>query len=111
MEITQEQLDKGIMKVTLNGSLDVKGAGEADTQFSGMVGNGRKIIADLSKVDFMASAGIRVLVKFARALGETGGKLVIIHPTDTARRAMRTTGLTNIVPIADNEQAAIRAVA
>ena len=110
MQISQEQLNNGILKVTLNGSLDVKGAGEADTQFSEMVGNGRKIIADLSKVDFIASTGIRVLVKFAKALGETGGKLVVINPTDMARRVMWTTGLTSIVPIADNEQGAISAV-
>jgi anti-anti-sigma factor len=110
MDITQQQLDNGILKVTLNGSLDVKGAAEADTQLSGMVANGRKIIADLSNVDFIASTGIRVLVKIAKALGETGGKLAVINPTDTARRVMWTTGLTSIVPIADNEQAAISAV-
>jgi len=110
MEITREQLDNGILKVTLKGSLDAMGAGEADAQLSGMVGNSRKIIADLTNVDFIASSGIRVFVKIAKALGESGGKFAVINPTDTARRVMWTTGLTNIVPIANDEQAAITAV-
>lgn len=110
MDITDHELEGDILKVTLNGSLDVAGAGAADAHLALVAASRDKIIADLTGVDFLASAGIRVLVKTAKALGERGGRLVILNPAAAARRVMWTTGLDRIVHIADDEQAAIGAV-
>lgn len=110
MDIAEQELDGGILKVTLNGSLDVAGAGAADAHLARLVADRDKIIADLTNVDFLASAGIRVLVKTAKALSEHGGRFVILNPTAAARRVMWTTGLDRIVHIADDEQAAVGAV-
>ena len=110
MEISKQELDGGILKLTLNGDLDAEGSASADTQIAGFIGTFDRIIVDLKDVGFLASAGIRVLVKSAKELAAKGGKFAIINPTDAARRVMWTTGLDNIVPIADDEQAAIGAV-
>jgi len=110
MEISKQELDGGILKLTLNGDLDAEGSATADTHIAGFLETFNRIIVDLKNVDFLASAGIRVLVKSAKAVAAKGGKFAIIHPNDAARRVMWTTGLDNIVPIADDEQAAIGAV-
>ena len=110
MDIVQQELDQDILKVTLKGSLDVAGAGIADEVLGPLAAARKKLIADLGGVDFVASAGIRVLVKTAKTMGGHGGKFAIVNPNDMARRVMWTTGLDRIVPIADDEQAAIGAV-
>jgi len=110
MEISKQELDGGIVMLRLNGDLDVDGSETADREFSGFIETFDKIIVDLKEVGFLASAGIRVLVKSAKAASAKGGKFAIMNPTDTARRVMWTTGLDNIVPVADDEQAAIAAV-
>lgn len=110
MEISKQELDGGILKLTLNGELDAEGSGVADTQISGFIEKFDRVIVDLKDVGFLASAGIRVLVKSAKAAAAKGGKFAIMNPTDPARRVMWTTGLDKIVPVADDEQAAIAAV-
>lgn len=108
MEITQKELDNGIVMLTLTGSLDVAGAGIADEVLSGLSSD--KAIADLGNVDFVASAGIRVLVKTAKALAARGGKFALLNPDDQARRVMFTTGLDKIVPVTNSEEEAVAAV-
>ena len=110
MNITQQELGHDILKVSLSGSLDVAGASIADDLLTTVSANRSKVIADLAGVDFVASAGIRVLVKTAKAIAARSGKFAIVNPNDMARRVMWTTGLDRIVPIADNEQAAIDAL-
>ena len=110
MEISKQEIDGGIVKLTLNGDLDAEGSATADTQIAGFIGTFDRIIVDLKDVGFLASAGIRVLVKSAKAVAAKGGKFAIVHPNDAARRVMWTTGLEKVVPIADDEQAAIGAV-
>ena len=108
MDITQKELENGILMLSLNGSLDVAGAGIADEVLSGL--SSQKVIADLSNVDFVASAGIRVLVKSAKALGAQGGKLVLLNPDDQARRVMFTTGLDKIIPVTNSTEEAAAAL-
>lgn len=110
MEISKEELDGGIVKLALNGDLDVEGSSAADAQLSDLTRTFDRIIIDMGDVGFLASAGIRVLVKSAKAVGAKGGKFAILNPNDAARRVMWTTGLEKVVPVADDEQAAIAAV-
>jgi len=107
MEIKDKELDHGVLKVTMTGSLDVAGSDVADAHFAAIDQSKTRIVADQTHVDFLASVGMRVLVKTAKALGARGGKLVLLNPNDAARRVMFTTGLDRIVPIADDEQSAV----
>ena len=79
MEISKQELDGGIVKLTLNGDLDVDGSATADAQISSFIEKFDRIIVDLKNVDFLASAGIRVLVKSAKALAAKGGSASATH--------------------------------
>lgn len=110
MNISEEKLENDITKVVLDGELDIAGSETADAYLNKLAAGGGKVIADLSKVAFIASAGIRVLVKTAKDLEASGGKLVALNPDESSRRVMWTTGLQHIVPIADSELEAITAL-
>lgn len=71
----------------------------------------RAIVVDLSKVDFLASLGIRVLVLGARAVKNKGGKLVILSPDENVRSVLTAARTDTLIPIFVDRDAAIAAVA
>ena len=78
MRLEQVNLPGDILLVKLAGPLDIAGAGEIDMPFSVISGKYSKVIVNLADVSFLASIGIRVLVKAARTIGNkkgTGGSL------------------------------------
>jgi anti-sigma B factor antagonist len=107
MRMEQVELPNNVLKIKLQGSLDIAGAGEIDMPFSVIPGSRKKVIVDLAQVTFLASIGIRVLVKAARAIANKGGRFVIYSPTEEARRVLRTTGIDAIIPIVADEAAAV----
>jgi anti-sigma B factor antagonist len=107
MRIEQVELPNNVLKVELDGSLDIAGAGKIDLPFSVIAGSNKKVIVDLGKVGFLASIGIRILVKTARALTNKGGRLIVYNLSEQSIKVLRATGIDAIIPIATNEAAAI----
>jgi len=107
MHLEQTSLPGDILLVKLTGPLDIAGAGEIDMPFSLISGKYNKVIVDLAGVTFLASIGIRVLVKAARAVGSRKGRLVVFSPTQDARKVLRSTGIDTIIPVVADEKAAI----
>jgi len=107
MRLEQEELPGNILNLKLIGSLDIAGAGEIEMPFSVIAGKNTRVILDLSKVTFLASIGIRVLVKTARAISSRGGRFVIYDPTFDARKVLRSTGIDAVIPVVSNQAAAI----
>jgi anti-sigma B factor antagonist len=107
MRLLQTSLPNDILMVKLSGPLDIAGAGEIDMPFSVISGKHNKVVVDLAEVSFLASIGIRVLVKAARAIGNRKGRLVVFSPTDEARKVLRSTGIDTIIPVVADQTAAI----
>lgn len=107
MRLDQVGLPGGILKVKLSGPLDIAGAGEIDAPFSAISSKSDKVIIDFKDVTFLASIGIRLLVKAARNIAKRNGRLVVFSPTDDARRVLRSTGIDSIVLVVADEAAAI----
>jgi stage II sporulation protein AA (anti-sigma F factor antagonist) len=107
MRLEQVRLPDDVLLVKLAGPLDIAGAGEIEMPFSVISGKHNKVIVDLASVTFLASIGIRVLVKAARTMGNKKGRLVVFSPTDEARRVLRSTGIDTIIPVVADEAAAI----
>lgn len=111
MRLEQVELPGNILKVKLQGSLDLAGAEEIELPFSVICNKWNKVIVELTNVTFLASIGIRLLVKAARALGSKKGRLIVFNPTDDTRRVLRSTGIDTIIPVVADEGAAIAACA
>jgi anti-anti-sigma factor len=65
------------------------------------------VIVDFTDVTFLASIGIRVLTKAARAIGNRKGRLVVFNPSDDAREVLRSTGIDTMIPVVVDESAAV----
>lgn len=110
MKIEQTEMDGGILKVSLNGALDIAGASEVSLPFSVIAGKRDKVMLDFTNMSFIASIGVRELLKAAKAIVGKGGKMVIYNSSDEARRVMTSIGVDQFIPLLENEAAAISAL-
>src|SRR5436190_20663977 len=111
MDIAVEELAGGITKVVLRGRFDTTGAVVVELPFNKLVTEKRKIIVDLSAVNFLASYGIRVLLVGAKIVNGKGGSLVILCPDNNVAKVLKTAGMDALIPIHQTEAAAMAALA
>jgi len=84
MDIQFEDLDNGALCVMLQGRLDTVGVDRIDAHVNTAVAvRPRDVALDLSKVSFLASMGVRLIITLARSQKSRGQRLVR-HASSTA---------------------------
>ena len=79
--------------VTIRGEIDGQTAGEAQQHMAPLLVPGSKIVLDLSGVEFLSSAGLRILLSAYRQLAQVGGRLVLAGPSEDLKDTLTITGL------------------
>jgi anti-sigma B factor antagonist len=103
--------ENGIGTARLEGSLDGKTAPEVREQLRPFLATNSKLILDLTKVDYLSSAGLRLLLLLYRDLSGRKGKLVLVGVSEDIRAVMSHTGFLNFFILASSEGEAQQAVA
>lgn len=105
LEMTERS---GVSWVALHGRLDTPGVDAIDTRFTAsVVASGRNAVVDLTQVAFVSSMGIRLLLTAARALGLKKARLVLLGAQPIVRETLEHVGLSDVLPVADNEAQAL----
>ena len=78
--------------VELVGDLDGSTAPEAQGKILPMAEPGAKIILDMSKVAYMSSAGLRMLLVLYRSIAGSQGKVVLVGLSSELEDTMQLTG-------------------
>jgi anti-anti-sigma factor len=100
--------DDSFVHVGLVGRLDIQGVNEIQMEFLHQTTSlPRNAMVDLSELTYIASLGISMLVSAAKKLERNGAKMVLLHPTPLVRKALETSSLQEVIPIATAEAAAI----
>lgn len=99
MKVFVDQPKENIQRIVLDGRLDVAGTQGAEALFNAAVAVHPKVIVDLSKVPFIASLGIRLLVSGAQSRSKVGGKMVLMNPDALTRKILKTTGVDQVMSI------------
>lgn len=101
MTLSSVDLDNGVRLVSLEGRLDIAGTAEIDVKFNAFVaGEKSRVLVDLSKVDYISSIGIRLLLGAAKARKNKGGKVVLCAAHPLVARVIETAGLGALIPSA-----------
>jgi anti-sigma B factor antagonist len=103
--------ENGIGTARLEGSLDGKTAPEVREQLRPFLAANSKLILDLTKVEYLSSAGLRLLLLLYRDLAGKNGKLVLVGVSEDIRAVMSHTGFLNFFTLASSEGEALQAVA
>lgn len=110
MEILEER-DGSIVIVKPRGRLDSSAAKSAEEQLTAALGGGEPHLAiDMSGLDYISSAGLRVMLLVAKKVQQLNGKLALFGLLPNVREVFRVSGFDMILQIRDDRAAALAAV-
>lgn len=109
MEITTRS-QHDVTLVAVAGGLDSNTSPQAQQALDGILsGGGRKLVIDFTALDYISSAGLRVLLGTAKRLsGAGGGGLRIFGLNDTVREVFDISGFSTILPVFATEADALK---
>ncbi len=107
MEITQTQQAHALV-FALSGRLDAKTSEGFEQQLLAAIAAGNQnVLLDFSKLDYISSAGLRVLLLAARKLQESSGKIALCGLKPTLKTVFDIAGFSNIFSIFASQEEAI----
>lgn len=99
MTIIQREKD-GIMELTISGRLDAVSAVEADKDFNSIIDDGHtNLLVNLNSLDYISSAGLRVLLVVAKRIQQNNGKVVLCALSDNVMEVFEISGFASIFDI------------
>jgi anti-sigma B factor antagonist len=101
----------GASVIQLAGTIDGSSAPAAQAAIVPLLQPGCRLVLDLSGVDFMSSAGLRLMLLIFRQVSGAGGKVAMIGLSEDIRDTMSLTGFLDFFTTADSEDDALLAVA
>jgi len=108
MRLHYSELESGIRLIKLSGALDIHGVNQVDAEFvRHCTGDNVCVLVDLSKVNYISSIGIPLLINSAKALARQGGKMVLLNPKNFVEDSLEIMGIPLIIPIYHNFNMAI----
>jgi anti-sigma B factor antagonist len=103
---TRQEADRSILSAT--GEVDVFTAPTLDEAISAELAEQRvRLVVDLTKVSFLDSTGLGVLVKGLKGARDAGGSLDLVVTSERIRRIFDITGLDASLHIYDTVDAAL----
>ena len=109
MEINIKEVNS-VNVVEFTGNLDTNTAPEAENQINGLLdGGASKILVNFENLNYISSAGLRVLLATAKKMMVSGGSLKICSLNSTVQEVFDISGFSTILSLADNEADALAA--
>ena len=90
--------DGNSLLINLEGRLDTNAFQDLEKELGDLDGI-TKIAFDFEKLDYISSAGLRVILKFHKQMTSVGGTLTIYHPTDEVLEVFDMTGFSTFLTI------------
>ncbi len=108
MEVIEKR-QHGISIVQLLGRLDSNTSPEFEEKLFGVIEDGEKsVIVDFEKLDYISSAGLRVLLKAAKELKRSQGKIVLCSMKDYIKEVFEIAGFVTLFPIVSSVGDAVK---
>ena len=107
MEISK-RIENDVAIMSFTGNLDTNTAPDAQLALDGIVDDGgQKIAVDFTGLDYISSAGLRVLLATAKRLTGAGGALRMFGLNDTVEEVFEISGFSTIFAVFGNEAEAL----
>ena len=107
MQITTRDVND-VKVVQIEGELDTGSSPEAQQQLDQLREQGvKKILLDMTKLDFISSAGLRVVLATAQELKQAGGDLRVCSLNESIKEVFDISGFSNLLMVLDDETKAL----
>ena len=110
MEITKKE-ENGVVSLVINGRLDAVTASDAEQAINEITKEqGVRLLFDLEPLEYISSAGLRVLLAAAKDLKRNNGKMVICALNEEIQKIFEISGFSSIIPIADSVESGLNQI-
>lgn len=97
--------------VAVAGKLDALSAGDYEKAINQLIAEGKtRFVVDFAKLDYISSAGLRVLLTTAKQLKPKGGAALFANVPGHVREVFAVTGFDSILDLHDTVDAALAAL-
>lgn len=86
------------LEIALEGRLDTMTAPELEAELNKDLGGAESLVLDFSKLDYISSAGLRVLLSAHKAMITKGG-MKVTHVNEIVQEVFEVTGFTDVLTI------------
>ncbi|MBP1932275.1 STAS domain-containing protein [Ammoniphilus resinae] len=105
--VVEEQ--KGIQFIRINGRLDGTTMQIVEGEFLELVNKGSKFfVFDLSELEYISSAGLRVMLLSVKKTRAAGGKIALFGLNENVNEVFKISGFSTIFPIFQTEEEALK---
>jgi anti-anti-sigma factor len=109
MQISSSDIG-GVTVLRLSGRLDTSTAPEAQAEITALLkGETDKLLVNLEGVDYVSSAGLRVLLMAAKGIRKKNGTIVLCALSENVSNVFEMSGFSSIFEIRANEEEALAA--
>jgi anti-sigma B factor antagonist len=111
MSISHTDVGDNLRKIVILGRLDVMGTDSVAGELERLAAAPKKgVVVDVSSLKFLASLGIRALLKSAKTVEDRGGKMVLVVGTNAqVKMSLEATGVSDLLPMFKSNGEAERA--
>ena len=96
--IIEKNVNNDTVEIVLVGKLDTKTAPQLDLEMAELK-DMRSVDMDFAKLDYVSSAGLRVLLSVQKHMNTSGGRLIIRNVNESVMEVFEMTGFADILTI------------
>ena len=102
--------DRGVLVICVSGRLDSTTSGALEKEVRGQLqSGGARIVFDLSALEFISSAGLRVFLMAARLI-QGKGSIALAAPVPNVKQLLDVTGVATFAPIYNTATEAVESL-
>ena len=95
-----KKLENGALFITLEGELDTLSSPDFEAELEPLLPEADSVTIDFEKLEYISSAGLRVLLAAEQAMEEKGGQQVkVVNLNDTIRNIFNITGFEDVLSL------------
>lgn len=94
----EKEIKDGTLTISVKGRLDTTTAPALEEELNGTLDSCRALVLDFEGLDYISSAGLRVILKTQKAMNQKGG-MKIIHVNGEIMEVFEITGFVDILTI------------
>ncbi|MBE6997287.1 MAG: STAS domain-containing protein [Ruminococcaceae bacterium] len=96
----EKKLDNGVLLIALEGELDTLSSPDFEDMLEPLLDEAQSLTLDFEKLEYISSAGLRVLLAAEQALEEKGAEKVrVVNMNSTIRNIFEITGFVDVLAV------------
>ena len=93
-----KNLDGTTLTIKLIGRLDTTTSPQLEEEIAASIGDVQKLVLDLGQLEYISSAGLRVLLKSQKLMGRTR-RMTLVNVSETIKEVFELTGFMDYLTI------------